>query len=175
MDSVVAWLHVLGWAFYAGGPITMEWVLRYAQRTMPPSQVAVVCQKAGHRYRWFSLAALGLIGITGIVLWLRLDNADLAGRPRHPRMSLADPYGRTLLELAIVWVMLVALVSLMAFWLHPAQARRSRPDMPREEIQVERARVGRALKRMEIVLRSELVLSIVALGLGGSLHAGGLF
>lgn len=175
MDSFIAWLHAIGWITYAGGPITMEWVLRYAQRTMPPSQVAVVCQRAGHRYRWFSLAALTITGATGFALWLRLDTADIISRERHPAMSLADPYGRTLLALVMVWVLLVAMVSLMAFWLHPAQARRSRPGMTHEEIQAERARVGRAIKRMEWVLRSELVLSIVAVGLGASLHAGGLF
>ncbi len=175
MDSLIAWLHAIGWSAYAGGPITMEWVLRYAQRTMPPSQVAVVCQRAGHLYRWFSLAALAVTGATGLLLWLQLDNADLAGRPRHPRMSLGDPYGRTLLVLAIDWMILVALVSAMAFWLHPAQSRRSRPHMTPEEIQQERARVGRAIKHMEWVLRSEFVLSIVAVGLGASLHAGGLF
>lgn len=175
MDSTIAWLHAIGWAAYAGGPITMEWVLRYAQRTMPPSQVGIVCQRAGHRHRWFSLAALTVTGLTGVLLWLRLDNADLASRPRHPRMSLADPYGRTLLLLAVVWLILFAFVSLMAFWLHPAQARRSQPHMTPEEVQGERARVGRAIKRMEWVLRSELVISIVAIGLGASLHAGGLF
>lgn len=174
MDSVIAWLHAMGWMSYAGGPITMEWVLRYAQRTMPPSQVGVVCQRAGHRYRWFSLAALSVTGVTGLLLWRRLDNADLAGRPGHPRMSLADPYGQTLLALVLIWAILVSLVALMAFWLHPAQARRSRPGMTTEEIQVERARVGRAMRRMELVLRSELVLSIVALALGASLHAGGI-
>ena len=175
MDSMIAWLHAIGWSVYAGGPITMEWVLRYAQRTMPPSQVAVVCQRAGHLYRWFSLAALAATGVTGAMLWLRLDNAALAARPRHPRMSLGDPYGRTLLVLAIDWAVLVGLVSAMAFWLHPDQARRSRPHMTPEEIQQERARVGRAIKQMELVLRSEFVLSIVAVGLGASLHAGGLF
>ena len=82
--------------------------------------------------------------------------------------------GRSLV-LSIDWVILVALVSAMAFWLHPAQARRSRPHMTPEEIQQERARVGRAIKHMEWVLRSEFVLSIVAVGLGASLHAGGLF
>lgn len=175
MDSTIAWLHAVGWAAYMGGPITMEWVLRYAQRTMPPSQVGVVCQRAGHRYRWWSLVALAVTGVTGILLWLRLDTADLANRPRHPRMSLADPYGRTLVLLAVVWVILVVFVAAMAFWLHPAQARRSRPHMTPEEVQAERARVGRAIKSMEWVLRSELVLSVVAVALGASLHAGGLF
>ncbi len=175
MDTLLAWLHAIGWAVYAGGPITMEWVLRYAQRTMPPSQTAVVCQRSGHRYRWFALAALAVTGVTGVLLWLRLDNADLASRPGSPRMSLADPYGRTLLLLAVAWVILFAVLSAMAFWLHPAQARRSRPDMTKEEIQLERQRVGRAIHRMEWCLRTELVVTILAIVLGASLHVGGLF
>jgi hypothetical protein len=62
----------------------------------------------------------------------------------------------------------------MAFWLHPAQARRSSPEMSQEEIQAERQRVGRAIARMDRVLKFELVASVVSIALGASLGAGGL-
>lgn len=174
METLLATLHVAGWAVYAGGAVTMEWVLRYAQRTMPPSQTAVVCKHAGSRYRWFALAALAVTGLTGLLLLLALDDSDLAGRFSSPELSLGDPYGRTVLLLGVAWLMLFAVLSSMAFWLHPAQARRSRPEMSKEEIQAERERVGRAMKRMEWALRIELVVSLLAIGLGASLHAGGL-
>src|SRR3970282_1657631 len=100
MDSVPAWAHAAGWAIYVGGAITMEFILRYAQKTMPPSQVAVVCKNSGGRYRWFARAALMVIGLTGVLMLLRLSEADLAGRPGDPVLSLSDPYGRTLLLLS---------------------------------------------------------------------------
>lgn len=175
METLLATLHVAGWAVYVGGAVTMEWVLRYAQRTMPPSQTAVVCKHAGSRYRWFALAALVVTGVTGVLSLLTIDDGELAGRFSNPELSLGDPYGRTLVLLGVAWLVLFAVLSSMAFWLHPAQARRSRPEMTKEEIQAERERVGRAIKRMEWALRTELIVSILAVGLGASLHAGGLF
>jgi uncharacterized membrane protein len=175
VDTLISAAHALAWSVYIGGAITMEIILRYAQRTMPPSQVAVVCKNAGSRYRWVGLAALLAIGLTGLLLVLRIDDAALAGRPGDPAMSLSDPYGRTLVLLAVAWVALLAAVSSMAFWLHPAQSKRSHPGMTKDEIAQERQRVGRAISRMNRVLRFELVMAIVAAALGASLHAGGLF
>jgi len=174
MDSAIDWLHAVGWSVHVGGAVTMEFILRYAQRTMPPSQVAEVCKRSGMRYRWFALAALLVVGATGGLMVLRLDDAELAARPGSPELSLGDAYGRTLLLLSLLWCGLVASVSAMAFWAHPAQRRRSSPGMTREEIQVERERVGRAIKIMDRILKSELILSVVALGVGASLSAGGL-
>jgi uncharacterized membrane protein len=175
LDTLLATLHAIAWAIYVGGAVTMEWILRFVQRTMPPSQVGVVCKRAGMRYRWLALGALAVIGVTGALLLLRIDEAELASRPGSPEFSLSDPYGRTLLLLAVAWCALAAVVALMAFWLHPAQRKRSHPGMTDVEIAAERQRVGRAIAHMEKALRFELVLSVVALGMGASLHAGGLF
>jgi uncharacterized membrane protein len=174
MDTALAATHAWAWAIYAGGAVTMEFILRFAQRTMPPSQVAVVCKNAGGRYRWFALGSLLAIGLTGVLMVIRTSTADLAGRPGDPVLSLNDPYGRTLLLLSVGWLVLMGIVATMAFWMHPAQARRSRPDMTQEEIQAERRRVGRAISRMNHLLRAELVIALAMLAVGASLHQGGL-
>ncbi len=175
MDTLLAGLHAVAWAVYVGGSIAMEWVLRYAQRTMPPSQVGVVCKNAGTRYRWFALASLTVIGATGLAMVLRLGEADLAARAGAPELSPGDPYGRTLLVLSIGWAALFATVSAMAFWLHPAQRKRSRPDMTSEEIAAERQRIGRAIKQMDRALKFELIVSVICVGVAASLPHGGLF
>jgi uncharacterized membrane protein len=170
MDTLLGAVHSLGWAVYVGGSLTMEIILRYAQRTMPPSQVAVVCKRAGSRYRWFGLAALVAIGVSGLAMALRLDGEGEAAR----RLALSDSYGRTFWAGTGIWAMLLAASASMAFWLHPAQARRSRPEMTEAEVRQERARVGVAIRRMDRVLKFELVASLVSLGLGASLRAGGV-
>lgn len=152
----------------------MEWILRYAQRTMPPSQVGIVCKKAGMRYRWVALGALVVIGVTGVLMLLRIDDGDLAARAGSPELSLSDAYGRTMLLLAIAWCVLAATVARMAFWLHPAQRKRSRPEMSDAEVAAERQRVGRAIKQMDHALKFELVVSVLTIGIGASLHSGGL-
>lgn len=175
MDTLLATSHALAWAVYVGGSITMEWVLRYAQRTMPPSQVGVVCKNAGTRYRWFALASLSVIGVTGLALLLRLNDGELAARTGSPELSLSDAYGRTMLLLAVGWAALFATVSAMAFWLHPAQRKRSLPGMTAEEIAAERARVGRAITHMDRALKFELIVSVLCIGVAASLPSGGLF
>lgn len=175
MTTFLATVHVLAWSCYVGGAITMELILRYAQRTMPPSQVGIVCKHAGSRYRWYALALLAVIGASGLAMMLHTGDSGLRGRLGDPELSLANPYGRTLLLLAIAWAISVTLVSLMAFRLHPAQAKRVRADMTPEEVAAERQRVWRAIRRMEVTLRAELFTAVLAIGLGASLHVGGLF
>ncbi len=167
MDTLLGTAHALAWAIYVGGAITMEWVLRYAQRTMPPSQVGVVCKSAGMRYRWFALGSLAVIGITGLAMLFRLDG-------REHSLSLGGSYGRTMLLLGAAWLLLAATVAAMAFWLHPAQRKRSRPEMSEAEVAAERQRIGRAIKQMDHALKFELVVSVLAVGIGASLQSGGL-
>lgn len=170
MDTLLSALHGLAWAIYAGGAITMEWVLRYAQQTMPGSQVGVVCKNAGMRYRWMALGCLTVIGITGGLMLLRLDDSGLAGRD----LSLRDSYGRTMLLLSITWALGLGAVLAMAFWLHPAQRKRSLPEMTAEQVAAERQRVGQAIGRMDKALKFELALAVLSIALGASLSAGGL-
>lgn len=171
MDTLLAALHAVAWAVYVGGSVTMELILRYAQRTMPPSQVGVVCKNAGTRYRWFALASLGVVGITGALMLTRLDDSSGYGASS---LTLSDSYGRTMLLLALCWSLLAATVLAMAFWLHPAQRKRSQPGMSADAIAAERARIGVAIKRMDRALKFELVLAVVSVGIGATLHTGGL-
>jgi len=173
VDELLATIHAVAWAVYVGGSVTMEWVLRYAQRTMPPSQVGIVCKNAGTRYRWFALGLLVAIGISGGAMLLRIDGAELAAQ-NGGRLSLDDSYGRTLLLLTVGWTALFVTVATMAFWLHPAQRKRSKPDMTAAAIAEERLRIGRAIKQMDRALKFELVLSVLCIGVGASLRTGGL-
>ena len=170
MDTLLGAIHAWAWAIYVGGAITMEWILRYAQRTMPPSQVGVVCKNAGMRYRWLALGCLAVIGLTGLLMVVRLDSGD----PGSPELSLSDPYGRTLELLTVAWLLLVATVAFMAFRLHPAQRKRSLPENTPAEVAAERARIGRAIKQMDHALKFELILSVISIGIGASLRHGGL-
>jgi len=43
-----------------------------------------------------------------------------------------------------------------------------------DEVAAERQRVGRAISRMDKALKFELLLAVVSVGIGASLHAGGL-
>lgn len=134
----------------------MELVLRYAQDHMRPSQVAVVCQNSGRRYRWFSLVCLILLLVTGLALAREFD--------------LHSIYGKVLTGLVILWTLLLAVLALLSFYIHPAMHIRVSSAMTEEEIRVERQRVASAIVKMDITVRLELGLIMLALLAGASLH-----
>lgn len=134
----------------------MEFVLRHAQASMRGSQVAIVCQKAGHRYRWWSALCLTVLLVTGITL---------AG-PIVPGSSEAI----VVKVLSGVWLLLVLILALLSFYIHPELHIRVSPSMSEDEVKAERGRVGRAIVRMDIAVRVELGLAILAMLLGAGLH-----
>lgn len=134
----------------------MEFVLRYAQASMRGSQVAIVCQKAGHRYRWWSGLCLALLLVTGI---------PLAG-PIVPGSN----EGIVVMVLGGVWLLLVLILALLSFYIHPELHIRVSPSMSEDEVAEERRRVGRAIVRMDITVRIELGLALLAMLLGASFH-----
>lgn len=156
MMTLLATVHVLAWSIYVGGAIVMELVLRHAQGSMRPSQVAVVCQKAGHRYRWWSCLCLALLLITGLAL-------------ARPIVS-GSPEAIVLMALGAVWLALAMILALLSFYIHPEMHIRVSPSMTEDEVRQERQRVGRAIVRMDITVRAELALALFAVLLGAALH-----
>lgn len=165
-DLLWTYLELLAWSVYLGGAIVMEFVWRPAQAHLPMSQIGVACQRMGRSYRWIALSMLGVIALTGL--------ARLPGRDPEASLSISEPYGRTLVALVVCWVLLVGLVTLMAFLAHPALHGRTPSGMPEEERAAARAEVARAIKRMDVCLRSELVLALGASLLATTLRFGGI-
>lgn len=159
-------LEAVAWATYVGGAIVMEVVWRPAQRLLPAAQTAVACQVMGRRYRWLALGALGTIGVAAV--------ARLGDRSTEHSLALSDPYGRTVAALAACWVVVVALVAAMAFFAHPALHVRTAAGLDPAARAAARAEVARAIRRMDVSLRTELVVALLAAFLGAALHAGGL-
>lgn len=152
--------HVLAWCIYVGGAICMELVLRYAQTVMKPSQIAVVCQRSGKRYRWWSLFCLIALLATGIPLALQ-----------HP--AAFDPTtarGLVIWILCGLWIVQMTILGILSFRIHPDMHARLTTDMSPEQMQAERARVGVAIVRMDRTVRFELFCAIAAMLAGSFLH-----
>lgn len=161
----LAWsyLHVLGWSVYIGGALVMELIWRPAQESMPQSQIAVACQWMGRRYRWVAAIALGTVGVSGAAL------AVLSDEP----MTLAEPWGRNLAALVVVWVALAVTLAAITFYGHPSLHTRMRPDLSDEERRAAREQVRRAIARMDKLLRVDLFLALLAGLLGAGMQVGG--
>lgn len=160
MNVLISAGHVLGWSVYLGGALCMELVLRHAQDHMRPSQIAIVCDNAGQRYRWFAAVALCVLLITGLLL-----TRD------HPRaFDVSTLRGVGVWGLCGLWGVQVAILAVLSFRVHPAMHLRADATMTKDEISVERARVGVAIRDMDRLLRLELALALIALALGSALH-----
>lgn len=168
LRTALAVLHALGWAAYLGGAVYMEVVWRPAQEHIPPSQTNVLCQRMGQRYRWLALSALALLAATGVGLVL------VGPATTRPSLSLSGSYGRTLAALALCWAALVTLVAVMAVVAHPALHARTPAEMTAAERAIARESVRGAIRRMDLLLRVELGVAVVAVVLGTSLRFGGL-
>lgn len=164
--TVVAWYtELVAWSVYLGGALVMELVWRPAQEHMPMSQIGVACQLMGRRYRWVALTMLSVIAVVSLTL--------LPGRAPET-LVISSSFGRTILVLVICWFLLVALVGSMAFFAHPALHVRMPSHLDPEARAAARAEVGRAIRRMDLILRMELVVALVATFFAASLPHGGL-
>lgn len=157
---VVSTVHGLAWSIYVGGAICMELVLRHAQQFMKPSQVAVVCQKSGRRYRWWSFFCLLVLLVSGILL------ADHDGASLDPK-TIA---GFALWALLVLWAVQMFILGLLSFRIHPDMHARLTSDMTPEQMKIERSRVGVAIVRMDRTVRVELLCAVVAVLLGSLVH-----
>lgn len=162
-DTLLTWVHALGWSFHFGGALVMELVWRPAQVGMPQSQIGVACQWMGRRYRWLSAVSLAVLGATGVIMAARADRS----------LSLAHAYGCTVAALVVLWLALATVLAVLATSAHPGLHTRMAPDATDEERRAARAAVARAIVRMDRLLRLELALSALALLVGASLHVTG--
>lgn len=160
LHTLLLTAHCLGWAVYVGGSVTMELVLRHAQQYMRPSQVAVVCQASGKRYRWWSFVALMVLLASGIPLASRYPGG----------FDLATASGKLIGGISLLWLAQMAVLGLLAFRVHPDMHARADARLSDEEFAAERRRVGQAIQRMDRLLRIELGGAIFALLLGAALH-----
>jgi len=143
-----------------GGAICMELVLRHAQNYMPPSQIAVVCQNSGRKYRWWSCLCLGILLLTGGLL--------VAYRQQAPEQD--SPYWMILTVVCVVWIMQVLILAMLAYRIHPDMHLRVSASMSAAEISQERQRVAAAIVNMDIAVRVELLCALLAMMAGAALH-----
>ncbi|MHB8245593.1 MAG: hypothetical protein ACYDGN_09620 [Acidimicrobiales bacterium] len=151
----------MAWALYLGGSVAMELIWRPVQRYLPPGQVNVVCQKMGRRYRWI---ALGSLAVAGFALVPALWHSDF----------LSSAYGRTAWADLGCWALAVVGVTTMALSAHPALHRRHGASLSSEEQTAARERTRRAIRRMDVLLRADIAIALVAALLAASLPLGGL-
>ncbi len=156
MRVTLGYLATVGWSVYLGGAIAMELVWRPVQPDLPPAQTGVVCQRMGQRYRWVALGGLGLLAASwGAATGGRLELAAGVGGGG----ATAGGWGDVLLVLC--WAALVGLVLLMGILVHPLSHRRGPAGASDAVLAESRRRRQRAIRIMNVLLRTELALALL--------------
>lgn len=153
--SLTLWtsVFVVSWSVYVGGALVMELVWRPVQEHLPMAQIGVACRWMGRRYRWVALGALVGAGVSGLAL-----------RPSVvPDGDAASGAGWAGWALAVCWCILAFTLALLSLVTHPGLHARTRTSMTEAERQAARQQVGRAIRHMDLVLRIDLLVALVAL------------
>lgn len=168
---VATYLHLIGMAAYVGGAIVMEFVVGPAQKAIPPAQAQVMGEKTATRFLQIAWASLGLLLLSGILQILAAGNDPLL----RGEGLLATSYGRTLLAMVVLWVVLVVNGAIITFVLRPRLTGKMGAQTGAAQVQVRQQEMLRAAERLQLVTRIDLGIALVLPLIGAGLLRGGIF
>lgn len=149
LRAVLLGIALLAFAIYLGGAVAMELILRFAQEDLPGPQTAITCKVSGDLWKWIALVSLSITGVSIAAMLLLRSSVIPSGW-----------YGVATAGFGASWVALMSILIKMSFRAHPALAFRPDPSMPPEEFAETRRALKRAIRRMDILLRTELGIAI---------------
>lgn len=170
---MLGFLHDLSVAVYVGGAVAMEFILAPAQNAIPPAQAQIMGEKTSDRFLVLVWASLALIFITG---FFRLYAKGMIGGESFfgPLLSWHYSYGRTVIVMFAIWIVLVINGSLITFVFRPVlQGKLSSASNQSQASSNQNAKIQAAVW-IQHLSRADLVLAILATLLGASLLRGGL-
>jgi uncharacterized membrane protein len=175
--QTVIWsfLHVVAIAVYVGGAVAMEWVLGPAQRAIPPAQAQIMGEQTSRRFLLLVWIALAAIFITGVLRLIRRQLIVAEWPPFQMPLTLDFSYGRTMLVMVVIWLLLVVNGALITFLYRPRLLGRLAPGAGAAQVAADRQARIRAAGRIQTIVRVDLVLALVAVLFGVSLRLGGVW
>lgn len=149
LRALLLGIALLAFAIYLGGAVSMELILRFAQVDLPGPQTAITCKVSGDLWKWIALISLSATGLS-VTTMIAL---------RSPMIS-SGWHGLAVAGFAASWIALMSILVKMSFRAHPALAFRPDPSMPPEEFAETRQALKRAIRRMDLLLRTELGIAV---------------
>jgi len=166
-------VHDLAVAVYVGGAIAMEFVLAPAQQAIPPAQAQVMGEKTSDRFLILVWISLLLIFVTGV---MRLQFRGLLGGDNFfiAPLTLDFSYGRTLLGMLVIWIILVVNGALITFVFRPILKGKLGSGSSQNVANQNRDAKISAATWIQYLTQIDLGLAVLAVLFGASLLRGGL-
>ncbi len=173
ISLILAFVHDLSVATYVGGAIAMEFVLAPAQASIPPAQAQVMGEKTADRFLILVWGSLALIFVTGVCrLW---QNGMIGGDSFFVApLALDYSYGRTVLVMFIIWLILAINGALITFVFRPTLQGKLSSGSNQNQASQNRNTKMQAATWIQNLTRADLVLAVIVTLLGASLARGGL-
>jgi uncharacterized membrane protein len=171
---IMSFIHDISVAVYVGGAIAMEFILAPAQASIPPAQAQVMGEKTSDRFLILVWISLLLIFVSGV---FRLYFRGLIGGETLlvPPLTWDYNYGRTVIALFFVWILLVINGALITFVFRPILKGKLGSGSSQNQANQNREAKMSAATWIQNLTRADLVLAVIAVLLGASLVRGGLF
>lgn len=180
-DELIKWLHIfygyfhdLAIAVYIGGAVAMEFVLGPAQNAIPPAQAQVMGQKTADRFLWLVWGSLTLIVVTGVLRLQRMGLIVGEWPPFKSPLEWSDSYGRTVIGLLVIWVVLLINGVLITFVLRPRLTGKMSAGTSASQVTARQGARLQAARWIMYLTRADLGLALVAALFGASLKWGGI-
>jgi uncharacterized membrane protein len=162
-------LHLLFAAIFVGSNVFLDFLLTPGLDLIPPGQAARLGDKLGVQFAILNWATLGGLPLTGLLLLWRVSALKELLRPRF----YLTGHGVALAGMVLIWLILVASAAILTFYLRPRVIVKLPYDATRQQVQDARTDAVASAERMRWLARWNVVLSVVAVLLGGFLRFGG--
>jgi uncharacterized membrane protein len=167
--QILVAFHLLFAAIFVGSNVFLDFLLTPRLDLIPPGQAARLGDRLGTDFailNWITLVGLPLSGL--LMLWRLGTIGQLADASFY-----SSGYGIALCTMIAIWATLVATATMLTFYLRPRVVVKLPYDASRQQVEGARADAMRYANWMRWLARYNVVVSMLAIVVGGFLRFGG--
>ncbi len=167
--KILVALHLLFAAIFVGSNVFLDFLLTPRLDLIPPGQAARLGDRLGTDFailNWITLVGLPLSGL--LMLWRLGTIRELAYFAFY-----RSGYGIALCTMIAIWATLIATASVLTFYLRPRVVVKLPYDASRQRVEGARQDAMRYANWMRWLARYNVVVSMLAIVVGGFLRFGG--
>jgi len=168
-SQILIGLHVLFAAVFVGSNVFLDFLLTPRLEVIPPGQAARLGDKVGVDFAILNWITLGGLPLTGLLLLWRLS---AIGR-LITWQFYGSGYGVALLGMITIWLSLVVTATILTFYLRPRVLVKLPYDTTRQVVESSRTDAMLYATWMQRLARYNVIVSILAIVIGGCLRFGG--
>jgi len=167
--QILIGLHVLFAGVFVGSNVFLDFLLTPRLELIPPGQAARLADRLGVDFAWLNWVALGGLPLAGLLMLWRLSTIDQLVTVKF----YCSGFGVALLIMMFIWLTLAINAAIMTFYLRGKVVMKLPYDATRQQVEGARTEAIYWAGWMRWFARYNVIASMVAVVIGGSLRFGG--